>query len=106
MELVEHCRALLRLDTSNPGSTEEAAAAYVVDRLAAAGVETEVIEPEPGRCSVFAFHPGTDPSLPPLVVHGHLDVVPPQDEGWMHDPFGGVLSDGFLWGRGAIDMKD
>ncbi|MCW3002453.1 MAG: family metallo-hydrolase [Conexibacter sp.] len=104
--VVEHCRALLRLDTTNPGSTEEAAAAYVTDVLSAAGLPWEVVEPEPGRVSVISRHPGADRELPALVVHCHLDVVPAQDEGWSHDPFGGVVQDGFLWGRGAIDMKD
>jgi acetylornithine deacetylase/succinyl-diaminopimelate desuccinylase-like protein len=74
--------------------------------LSRAGILWEVVEPEPGRCSVVSRHAGTDPSLPALVVHCHLDVVPAQDEGWLHDPFGGVEADGFLWGRGAIDMKD
>lgn len=104
--VIEHCRALLRLDTSNPGSTEEAAAAYVVDVLSRARLPTEVVEPAPGRVSVISRHAGAEPELPALVVHCHLDVVPAQDEGWRHDPFGGVEEDGFLWGRGAVDMKD
>lgn len=102
---LEHCRALLRIDTSNPGACEEPAAAYVVDTLAAAGIASEVVEPAPGRCSVVSRVPGSDPELPALLVHGHLDVVPAQD-GWTHDPFGGVEADGFLWGRGAVDMKN
>jgi acetylornithine deacetylase/succinyl-diaminopimelate desuccinylase-like protein len=104
--VVEHCRALLRLDTSNPGSTEEAAAAYVTDVLTRAGIAWEAVEPEPGRVSVISRHEGAERDLPALVVHCHLDVVPAQDSGWRHDPFGGVEEDGFLWGRGAVDMKD
>src|SRR5262249_51855755 len=49
--------------------------------------------------------PGADASLPPLVVHAHLDTVPANDDGWLHDPFGGEIVDGELWGRGALDMK-
>jgi acetylornithine deacetylase/succinyl-diaminopimelate desuccinylase-like protein len=86
--------------------TEERAAAYVVDTLSAAGIECDVVEPAPGRCSVFARHVGLDRSLPALLVHGHLDVVPAQSEGWEQDPFGGEEVDGCLWGRGAVDMKD
>jgi acetylornithine deacetylase/succinyl-diaminopimelate desuccinylase-like protein len=78
-EVIALCQALLRFDTRNPGSTEERAAAYVVDALGRASISAEVLEPAPGRCSVFAKHDGEDPSLPALIVHGHLDVVPPQD---------------------------
>ncbi len=102
---LEHCRALVRMDTSNPGATEEPAARYVVDTLASAGLSCDVVEPEPGRCSVVARVPGREAKLPPLLVHGHLDVVPAQDHGWTHDPFGAVEADGCLWGRGALDMK-
>ena len=105
MDTISLCRDLLRIDTSNPGSTEEEAAAYVADTLASVGIEAEVIESQAGRCSVFSSHRGRDPALPGLLVHSHLDVVPPQETGWTHDPFGGVEADGFLWGRGAVDMK-
>lgn len=105
-DVVELCRELLRIDTSNPGQTEEPAARVVVDRLEAAGVATEVIEAAPGRTTVVSRMRGEDASLPGLVVHTHLDVVPAQ-EGWTHDPFGGDLdADGWIWGRGAIDMKN
>jgi acetylornithine deacetylase/succinyl-diaminopimelate desuccinylase-like protein len=103
--LLDISRALIRLDTTNPGSTEERAAAYIADLLNSADVPFEVMEPEPGRCSLVARSKGADPDLPPLVLHAHLDTVPVQPEGWQHDPFGADLVDGFLWGRGAIDMK-
>lgn len=103
---VRHAQALIRIDTTNPGPGEERAAAYVVDVLAAAGATAEVVEPAPGRCSVLCRVPGRDPELPALLVHGHLDVVPAVEEGWTHDPFGGEEVDGFLWGRGAVDMKN
>jgi len=107
MDVVSTCRDLLRIDTSNPGATEADAAAYVAERLQAAGLDPLVLEPEPGRCTVIVTQPGADPDLPPAIVHGHLDVVPvPDADAWTHDPFGGVEADGFLWGRGAIDMKN
>src|SRR5438128_2527352 len=105
MGVVEYCRDLLRLDTTNPGSTEAAAAAYVVAELARAGQSSELIEPAPARCSVVAVQRGTVPGLPALVVHGHLDTVPAQAAGWTYGPFSGTEADGCLWGRGAVDMK-
>jgi acetylornithine deacetylase/succinyl-diaminopimelate desuccinylase-like protein len=101
---VAHCRELLRIDTSNPGAVEEPAARYVVDALSAAGVDSEVVEPQPGRCSVISRMRGADPELSGLLVHAHLDVVPAGD-GWTRDPFGAEEADGCLWGRGALDMK-
>ena len=68
----------------------------------------ELLEPEPRRTSVVArWEPeGVDTSLPPLLVHGHLDVVPAQAADWSVPPFSGEVVDGCVWGRGAIDMKD
>jgi acetylornithine deacetylase/succinyl-diaminopimelate desuccinylase-like protein len=103
--LLEIARALIRLDTTNPGSTEEKAAAYVGDLLSAVGIPFEVLEPEPGRTSLVARSRGADGGEPPLVLHAHLDTVPVQPDGWLHDPFGAELADGYLWGRGAVDMK-
>ncbi|MGD9734722.1 MAG: M20/M25/M40 family metallo-hydrolase [Solirubrobacterales bacterium] len=104
-EVLRHLVALLKIDTSNPGPQEAAAAAYVSEILEGLGAVPEMLEPEPGRCSVVARWPGRDPSLPALVVHGHLDVVPADPAGWTRDPFGGEIADGLVWGRGAVDMK-
>ena len=102
-------RDLIRFDTQNWGggrsSGEADAAAYVSGVLAAMGVESTTYESEPGRASVVARIEGTDPSLPLLVVHGHLDVVPADASEWTVDPFAGEIRDGLLWGRGAVDMK-
>jgi acetylornithine deacetylase/succinyl-diaminopimelate desuccinylase-like protein len=106
IEVLRFCRDLIRIDTSNPGSTEEAAARYITDVLARAEVATEVVEPEQGRCSVFARHDGADRSSPALLVHAHLDVVPADPSGWSYDPLGGIEAEGHIWGRGAVDMKD
>lgn len=105
-DVVELTRTLLRIDTSNPGNVEEPAARVVAGELERAGVPFEVVESEPGRTTVVSRVRGEDRSLPGLVVHAHLDVVPPQ-EGWSRDPFGAeVDGDGWLWGRGALDMKN
>ena len=67
---------------------------------------TQSFESDPGRTSVVARVEGRDRSKPALVVHGHLDVVPADPRNWTVDPFGGVIKDGMLWGRGAVDMKN
>ncbi|WP_342384269.1 M20/M25/M40 family metallo-hydrolase [Agrococcus sp. KRD186] len=102
-------RDLIRIDTQNWGggrsNGEADAAAYVTEVLTAMGVASETFESAPGRASVVARIEGEDPSLPLLVVHGHLDVVPADASEWSVDPFAGEIRDGLLWGRGAVDMK-
>jgi acetylornithine deacetylase/succinyl-diaminopimelate desuccinylase-like protein len=105
-EVVELCRDLLRIDSSNPTSNERVAAERVAEWLTDAGLTPEVIESEPGRASTVARWAGEDPSRPALLIHGHLDVVPANAADWQVDPFGGEIMDDCLWGRGAVDMKD
>ncbi|MFS8479320.1 MAG: M20/M25/M40 family metallo-hydrolase [Micromonosporaceae bacterium] len=110
-EVVELCHDLLRIDTTNTGDTatsagERAAAEYVATKLADVGLEPLITESEPGRTSVVARVAGTDPGRSALLVHGHLDVVPADPSEWSVHPFSGELRDGYLWGRGAVDMKD
>jgi acetylornithine deacetylase/succinyl-diaminopimelate desuccinylase-like protein len=110
-EVVRICQDLLRIDTTNTGDLatsagERVAAEYVAAELAEVGIESQVRESAPGRTSVVARIPGTDPGRPALLVHGHLDVVPAEPKEWSVHPFAGELRDGYLWGRGAIDMKD
>ena len=109
-EVVGICRDLLRIDTTNTGQTstsagERIAATYVADLLSGAGLRPEVFESEPGRTSVVTRLAGRDPSRPALLLHGHLDVVPAEAGEWRFDPFGGEIAEGYLWGRGAVDMK-
>jgi acetylornithine deacetylase/succinyl-diaminopimelate desuccinylase-like protein len=110
-EVVSICRDLLRIDTTNTGDPrttvgERAAAEYVAARLDEAGVEAELLESAPKRASLVARIPGADPSRGALLMHGHLDVVPADGREWSVPPFSGEEKDGYLWGRGAIDMKD
>ncbi len=74
------------------------------DYVEGPGVELEMYEPLPGRGSVVARLAGTDPDAPSICLMGHTDVVPVSPEGWRHDPFGGEIIDGEIWGRGAVDM--
>ncbi|ROO59931.1 acetylornithine deacetylase/succinyl-diaminopimelate desuccinylase-like protein [Micromonospora sp. Llam0] len=110
-EVVRICRDLLRIDTTNTGDPltsvgERVAAEYVAEQLAEVGVTSTIVESAPGRASLVARISGTDPSRGALLVHGHLDVVPADASEWSVPPFAGELRDGYLWGRGAIDMKD
>jgi acetylornithine deacetylase/succinyl-diaminopimelate desuccinylase-like protein len=109
-DVVDLCRDLIRIDTSNFGDSsgpgERAAAEYVAEKLTDVGLEAKIVESEPGRASVLSRVEGADPSRPPLLIHGHLDVVPAAKEDWSVDPFAGEIKDDCLWGRGAVDMKD
>jgi acetylornithine deacetylase/succinyl-diaminopimelate desuccinylase-like protein len=109
-DVVSLCSSLIRFDTTNRGGGdsegERDAAEFVAGVLSDAGVDAKILESAPGRASVVARIPGTDPSLPGLLVQGHLDVVPADARDWSVPPFSGEVRDGFLWGRGAVDMKD
>nr|WP_201469717.1 M20/M25/M40 family metallo-hydrolase [Microbacterium hydrocarbonoxydans] len=109
-EVVRIAQDLIRFDTSNFGGGdakgEREAAEYVGAYLEQLGLEVEYYEPIDRRTNVMARVRGRDPQKPALVVHGHLDVVPAVAEDWTVDPFAGVVRDGMLWGRGAVDMKN
>jgi len=103
-------RDLIRFDTTNHGSGksngETEAAEYLGALLEDLGLKTTYVDAAPGRTSVVARVKGTDSTKPALVVHGHTDVVPADPANWSVDPFAGVVKDGMLWGRGAVDMKN
>lgn len=110
-EVVGICRDLLRIDTSNTGDPrttvgERVAAEYVAAQLTEVGIDVELHESAPKRANLVARIPGRDRSRGALLVHGHLDVVPADASEWSVPPFSGEEKDGYLWGRGAIDMKD
>jgi acetylornithine deacetylase/succinyl-diaminopimelate desuccinylase-like protein len=109
-ETARIARDLIRFDTSNRGggdaNPEAEAAEYVAGYLRGIGLDPRVYEAAPGRATVVARVEGADPTLPAFVLHGHLDVVPADPANWSVDPFEGVVKDGMLWGRGAVDMKD
>ncbi|MGW2564796.1 M20/M25/M40 family metallo-hydrolase [Streptomyces sp. NPDC001537] len=109
-EVVDLCRELIQIDTSNygdhSGPGEREAAEYVAEKLAEVGLDSKIFESHPGRASTVARIEGEDPSRPALLIHGHLDVVPANADDWTHHPFSGEVTDGCVWGRGAVDMKD
>lgn len=95
---------LIRIDTTNPPGNETEAAEFLATSLEREGFTCETYESEPGRGSVITRLKGTG-SKPSLLLLSHLDVVPANRKEWSIDPFGGVIKDGFVWGRGAVDMK-
>jgi acetylornithine deacetylase/succinyl-diaminopimelate desuccinylase-like protein len=111
-EAVELTSELIRIDTTNTGEAattvgERVAAEYVLGKLEEVGYEATYVESgAPGRANVFARLPGADPGRGALLVHGHLDVVPADPTEWSVHPFSGAIQDGYIWGRGAVDMKD
>ena len=109
-EVVDICRGLIRIDTTNPGDHsgpgEREAAEYVAGLLSEVGLEPVVHESYPKRTSLVARVEGENPQREALLIHGHLDVVPANASDWERDPFGGEVEDGCVWGRGAVDMKD
>jgi acetylornithine deacetylase/succinyl-diaminopimelate desuccinylase-like protein len=107
-EVVEICRDLIRMDTTNfgdgSGPGERKAAEHVAGLLDEVGIEAELFEGRPGRTNVVARWGGATGDA--LLLHGHLDVVPADADDWQVHPFSGEIRDGYLWGRGAVDMKD
>jgi acetylornithine deacetylase/succinyl-diaminopimelate desuccinylase-like protein len=107
-EVVATLRDLIRIPSVNPpdpAGPELRAAEYLASALADARIEHQVVEPFAGRGSVTARLRGDGTGGEPLLLLSHLDVVPAPLDGWTHDPFGGDVADGYIWGRGAVDMK-
>ena len=109
-DLVGTLRDLIRIRSINPPPAdapdgELLAARRIAGILTAAGLEPEVIEPVAGRGSVHARLRGDGTGGEPLLLLSHLDVVPAPAERWSHDPFAADVVDGYVYGRGAVDMK-
>ena len=108
-DCIQLLQELIRIPSVNHGEgkgDEEEVAKFVVAKLAEVGIASELIETGPKRFNVVARIPGADATRPGLVVHGHLDVVPANAADWSFDPFAGDIKDGYVRGRGAVDMKD
>src|SRR5262249_50251526 len=94
----------LRINTTNPPGNEIAAAHWLAEVLRRDGIESQIFEPAPGKANLYARLAG-DGSARPLILLNHMDVVPASRAYWTVDAFGGVIQDGYVWGRGALDMK-
>src|SRR5215212_4135847 len=109
-EVVALCQDLIGIDTSNYGDEsgpgERKADEHVAGLLDEVGIHSELFELESGRTSLVAQWGGRPGGQGALLLHGHLDVVPAAAEDWQVHPFSGDIRDGYVWGRGAVDMKD
>ena len=95
---------LIQFDTTNPPGNEAESISFISDLLTEAGIEPMVLAKTPERPNLVARLSGRG-NAPPLLLYGHVDVVTTEDQQWRHPPFEGKLIDGFVWGRGALDMK-
>jgi acetylornithine deacetylase/succinyl-diaminopimelate desuccinylase-like protein len=105
VELLQHLIRNACVNDGTPASGHEVRSADLLHAyLDGAGLDIGRYEPAPGRTSLVTRIEGSDPTAPTLLLMGHTDVVPANPDGWRHDPFGGELIDGEVWGRGAVDM--
>jgi succinyl-diaminopimelate desuccinylase len=102
--LVEFLSGFVRARSPNPPGDTLAAAAHVRKLLDAEGIDYKIVDPQPTMPNIVATFDGAKPG-PHLVLNGHIDVFPVGQEKWQHDPWGGIVADGKIWGRGASDMK-
>ncbi len=101
LELLQH---LIRFDTTNPPGNERPCIEYIAGLLKEAGIPTTLVARRPDRPNLIARIPGRG-QAPPLLLYGHVDVVTTANQQWTYPPFEGRIADGYLWGRGALDMK-
>ena len=101
---VELLQNLIRFNTTNPPGNEKECVSYIDHLLTTAGFKTNIFAKEPSRPNLLARLDGTG-DAPPLLIQGHVDVVPTNPEKWTYPPFEGKIADGYVWGRGALDMK-
>ena len=101
---VEILQRLIQFNTTNPPGNEAACVMYVRELLEEAGIESTLLAKDPNRPNLIARLPGQG-KAPPLLMYGHVDVVTTENQPWQHPPFEGKLVDGYVWGRGALDMK-
>ncbi len=108
--VVQYCQDLIRIDTTNFGNNESngetKAAEYIAEILKTLNIEFQIVGPDKKRSSIIARLPGTDNSLPGIVLHGHLDVVPVEEDKWSKPAFEALIDQEMIWGRGAVDMKN
>ncbi len=101
---VELLQNLIRFDTTNPPGNEAACIRYIQDLLTESGIESTIVAKDDNRPNLIARLKGRG-EAPPLLLYGHVDVVTTEDQEWTHPPFAAEIADGYLWGRGTLDMK-
>jgi len=108
-DTISLCQQMIRIPSVNHGEgkgDEKAIAEFIASKLKEVGIDSELIETALNRVNVVARVSGSDATRPGLIIHGHIDVVPANADDWSVDPFSGEIKDGFIWGRGAVDMKN
>ena len=100
----ELLQQLIRFNTTNPPGNEAECISYIKELLDAAGIDSTILARTPERPNLVARLPGAG-NAPPLLLHGHVDVVTTENQKWQQPPFEGKMAGGFIWGRGALDMK-
>jgi len=101
---IDLLQTLIRFDTTNPPGNEAEAIGFLDGLLTAAGIKTMILAKDPARPNLVARIHGRG-EAPPFLMQGHIDVVPTTGQQWVHDPMSGEVIDGFMWGRGTLDMK-
>ena len=101
---VDILQNLIRFNTTNPPGDESKCVEYIRKLLADAGIQSTILAKTPDRPNLVARIQGAG-KAPPLLLYGHVDVVTTEDQKWDHPPFEGEIIDGYVWGRGALDMK-
>jgi len=108
--VVKYCQDLIRIDTTNFGNNESngetKAAEYIAEIFKTLNIEYQIVGPDAKRSSIIARLPGIDKSLPGIVLHGHLDVVPVEKDKWSKPALEALIDQEMIWGRGAVDMKN
>ncbi len=97
-------QTLIRFDTTNPPGKTDECIAFLDETIRRAGLTTTILAKSPQSPNLLTRLPGRG-EAPPLLLYGHVDVVTTANQRWSHPPFGGEIIDGFIWGRGALDMK-
>jgi acetylornithine deacetylase/succinyl-diaminopimelate desuccinylase-like protein len=101
---VELLQNLIRIDTTNPPGNESECIIYINELLKEAGFDTTFFAKDKNRPNLIARLKGQG-KTPPLMLYGHVDVVPTANQAWTYPPFEAKIVDGYIWGRGALDMK-
>lgn len=106
-DAVSLAQRLIHFDTTNGIRPEKDCILFIKELLESSNIETELFYHDENRPNLLAKLPAKNPNpaIPPFLMYGHVDVVPVTDQTWSKDPFAGIIEDGYLWGRGAIDMK-